>query len=58
MQKNESSSKSTKDIVMEYLQAAELLDYKSARGFLSDNTSYVLPLNSFVSVVFGLRPYI
>ena len=47
MQKNESSAKSAKDIVMEYLRAAERRDFKSARGHLSNNISYVSPLNSF-----------
>ncbi len=47
MQKNESSAKSAKDIVMEYLRAAERRDFKSARGYLSNNISYVSPLNSF-----------
>ena len=47
MQKNESSAKSAKDIVIEYLQAAERRDFQSARGYLSDNISYVGPLNSF-----------
>jgi SnoaL-like domain len=47
MQKNESSAKSAKDIVMEYLQAAERRDFQSARGYVSDNISYLSPLNSF-----------
>jgi hypothetical protein len=47
MQKNESSAQSAKDIVMEYLRAAERRDFKSARGYLSNNISYVSPLNSF-----------
>ena len=47
MQKNESSAKSAKEIVMEYFQAAERRDFQSARGYLSDNISYVSPLNSF-----------
>ena len=48
MQKNESSAKSAKDIVMEYLQAlVERRDFKSARSYLSDNISYVSPVNSF-----------
>jgi hypothetical protein len=47
MQKNESSAKSAKDIVMEYLLAAERRDFQSARGYVSDNVSYVSPLNSF-----------
>jgi uncharacterized protein YozE (UPF0346 family) len=44
--KNE-SAKSAKEIVMEYLQAAERRDFKSARSYLKDNLSYVSPLNSF-----------
>jgi hypothetical protein len=47
MKKNESSAKSAKDIVMEYLQAADRRDFQSARGYLTDNISYVSPLNSF-----------
>ena len=47
MQKIESSVKSAKDIVMEYFQAAFRTDFQSARGYLSDNISYVSPLNSF-----------
>jgi len=42
-----SSAKSAKDIAMEYLQAAERLDFQWARGYLSDNISYMSPLNSF-----------
>jgi uncharacterized protein YozE (UPF0346 family) len=45
--KNESSAKSAKDIVIEFLQAAERRDFKSARSYLKDNVSYVSPLNSF-----------
>ena len=47
--KNESSSKSAKEIVMEFLQATtgEHRDFKSARSYLKDNVSYVSPLNSF-----------
>jgi hypothetical protein len=51
MQKNESSAKITKDILMEYLQVAHLCDFKSARGYLSDNISYV-STSEFVRVVF------
>ncbi|MFZ0555929.1 MAG: hypothetical protein WBL67_22135 [Nitrososphaeraceae archaeon] len=40
MQKIESSVKSAKNIVMEYLQAAERQDFQSARGYLSDIISY------------------
>jgi hypothetical protein len=48
MQKKESSAKSPKDIVMEYMQALiERRDFKSARSYLTDNISYVSPLNSF-----------
>jgi hypothetical protein len=47
MQKNESSAKSAKDVVMEWMQAVERRDYQSLRGIVSDNISYVGPLNSF-----------
>ena len=47
MQKIESSGKSTKDVVMEWMQAVERRDYQSLRGIVSDNISYVGPLNSF-----------
>jgi hypothetical protein len=47
MQKTESSVKSAKEIVMEYVQATERQDFQSARGYLKDNVSYVSPLNSF-----------
>jgi SnoaL-like domain len=47
MQKNESSAKSAKDIVMEYIEALERRDFQSARSYISDNISYVSPLNSF-----------
>jgi hypothetical protein len=47
MQENQSAAKSAKEIVMEYLQAAERRDFKSARNYVSDNISYVSPLNSF-----------
>lgn len=32
---------------MEYIQATERQDFQSARGYLSDNVSYVSPVNSF-----------
>ena len=54
MQKIESSVKSAKEIVMEYTQATERLDFQSARGYLRDNLSYVSPLNSFDSA----EPYL
>jgi hypothetical protein len=54
MQKIESSVKSAKNTVMEYLQAAERRDFQTARGYLSDNISYVGPLNSFDRV----EPYL
>ena len=53
MQKNE-SAKSAKEIVMEYFQAADRQDWQSARGYLSDNISYVTPINSFN----GAEPYL
>jgi hypothetical protein len=54
MQKIESSVKSAKNIVMEYLQAAERRDFQTARDYLSDNISYVGPLNSIDRV----EPYL
>jgi hypothetical protein len=47
MQKIESSVKSAKEIVMEYIQATERQDFQTARGYLKDNVSYVSPVNSF-----------
>ena len=47
MQKIESSTKSAKEIVMEFVRATERQDFQSARGYLKDNVSYVSPLNSF-----------
>ena len=54
MQKNESSAKSATDVVMEWQQGVERRDYQSVRGLLSDNVSYVSPLNSFD----GAEPYL
>ena len=54
MQKIESSAKSAKDIVMEFVQATERQDYQTARGYLKDNVSYVSPVNSFDSA----EPYL
>ena len=39
MQKIESSVKSAKDVVMEWMQAVERRDYQSLRGIVSDNIS-------------------
>ena len=47
MQKIESSARSAKEIVMEFVQATERQDFQTARGYLKDNVSYVSPLNSF-----------
>jgi hypothetical protein len=47
MQENEPSAKSAKDIVTEWMHAVERRDYQSLRGIVSDNISYVGPLNSF-----------
>jgi hypothetical protein len=54
MQKNESSAKSATDVVMAWQQGVERRDYQSVRGLLSDNISYVSPLNSFD----GAEPYL
>jgi len=48
LEKNESFAKGAKEIVMEYMQAlVDRRDFKSARGYISDNISYMSPLNSF-----------
>jgi hypothetical protein len=47
MQKIESSAKSAKEIVMEFIQATERQDFQTARGYLSENMTYVSPVNSF-----------
>ena len=47
MEKNGSSPKSAKNIVMGYFQATEDQDWQLARDYLSDNFSYVSPVNSF-----------
>ena len=45
--KNESTiGKTAKEIVMEYLQACERRDFKSARTYVSDNVSYMSPVGS------------
>ena len=61
MQKIESSAKSAKEIVMEFIEATERQDFQSARGNLKDNVSYVSPLNSFDRaepyLKYNLHPY-
>jgi hypothetical protein len=47
MQRIESSAKSAKEIVMEFVQATEHQDFQTARGYLKENVSYVSCLNSF-----------
>jgi hypothetical protein len=42
MQKNE-SAKSAKEIVIEFIQALELKDFKTVRSYISDNISVVAP---------------
>ena len=42
-----------KEIVMEFLDALNRKDFKSARNYVSDNVSYMAPLNSFN----GAEPY-
>jgi predicted ester cyclase len=41
------STINAKEVVMEYLEAANRKDWKSARSYVNDNVSYVGPLNSF-----------
>jgi limonene-1,2-epoxide hydrolase len=43
MQKIESSAKSAKEIVMEFIQALERKDWKTVRSYISDNISVVAP---------------
>jgi limonene-1,2-epoxide hydrolase len=43
MQKNESSAKSAKDIVMEFIEALERKDFKTVRSHISDNISVLAP---------------
>lgn len=54
MQKIEPSVKSAKNIVMEWMHAVERRDYQSLRGIVSNNISYIGPLNSFNSA----EPYL
>jgi hypothetical protein len=55
LQRNESSAKSAKEIVLEYLDLiTERQDFKTARSYVKDNVSYVSPLNSFDSA----EPYL
>ena len=42
-----------KEIVLEFLEALNRKDFKSARNYVSDNVSYIAPLNSFN----GAEPY-
>jgi SnoaL-like domain len=42
-----------KEIVLEFLEALNRKDFKSARTYVSDNVSYTAPLNSFN----GAEPY-
>ena len=42
-----------KEIVLEFLEALNRKDFKSARTYVSDNVSYIAPLNSFN----GAEPY-
>jgi hypothetical protein len=43
MQKNESSAKSAKEIVMEVIEALERKDFKTVRSHISDNISVLAP---------------
>src|SRR5215510_13371914 len=44
---------SPKEIVLEFLGALQRKDFKSARNYVSDNVTYIAPLNSFN----GAEPY-
>jgi limonene-1,2-epoxide hydrolase len=43
MQKNESSAKSAKGIVTDFIEALEQKDFKTVRSYISDNISVVAP---------------
>jgi limonene-1,2-epoxide hydrolase len=43
MQKNESTAKSAKEIVTEFIQALERKDWRTVRTYISDNVSVVAP---------------
>jgi hypothetical protein len=47
MQKNESSAKSAKEIVISFLESLNKGDLKSARSCVSDDFSFTLPQGSF-----------
>jgi limonene-1,2-epoxide hydrolase len=51
---NKSATKSAKQIVMEYLQATERRDFKSARSYITDNISYREP----IARLDGAEPYL
>jgi limonene-1,2-epoxide hydrolase len=42
-----------KEIVLEFLEALQRRDFKSARNYVSDSVTYMAPLNSFN----GAEPY-
>jgi hypothetical protein len=42
-----------KEVVLEFLEALQRKDFKSARNYVSDNVTYMAPLNSFN----GAEPY-
>jgi hypothetical protein len=52
MQVNEHDIKS-KEIVLEFLEALNRKEFKSARSYVSDKVTYMAPLNSFN----GAEPY-
>lgn len=54
IEKEKESAINAKNIVMEYLQAAERRDFQTVRGYLRDSLSYVRPLHSFD----GIEPYL
>jgi hypothetical protein len=43
MQKNESSAKCAKEIMMDFIQALERKDFKTIRSYISDNISVLAP---------------
>lgn len=47
IEKERESAINAKEVVMEYIEAVNRNDFKSARSYVSDNISYAGPINSF-----------
>lgn len=47
IEKEKESAINAKEVVTKYIEAVNRKDFKSARSYVSDNISYVGPINSF-----------